>query len=168
MASLRPRRARRGESGAALVEFALTLPLLLVVIAGIVDFAFLFQRYEVVTNAAREGARLGTTPVYAGQFDLIRAHAQSYVREGLGLTQAAVDGVVPLPTNVDVSVETRTYTIDSNTYNIQVIRVEVTYEHDFLLLGPVLALVGGSWGDTMDIVGVSEMRLEAPGSETSG
>ncbi len=50
---------RRGdERGAALVEFALALPLLLVVIAGIVDFGFVFQRYEVVTNAAREGARL--------------------------------------------------------------------------------------------------------------
>ena len=120
-----------------------------------------------MTNAAREGARLGATPVYAGQFDLVRAHAQSYVREGLGLTQASVDAVVPLPTNIDVAIQTRTYTIDTNTYNIQVIRVEVTYEHDFLLLGPVLGLIGGSWGDTMDIVGISEMRLESPGSEVS-
>ena len=48
----------REERGAALVEFALALPLLLVVIAGIVDFGFTFQRYEVVTNAAREGARM--------------------------------------------------------------------------------------------------------------
>jgi len=166
MASLRPRPAREREKGAALVEFALSLPLLLVVIAGIVDFAFLFQRYEVVTNAAREGARIGTTPVYAGQFDLVRAHAQSYVRAGLGMTQAAVDAVVPVPQNIDVSTHTRTYTIDGNTYNIEVIRVEVTYEHDFLLLGPVLALIGGSWGDSFDIIGVSEMRLEAPGSET--
>ena len=46
----------RGERGAALVEFALALPMLLVVLAGIVDFGFVFQRYEVITNAAREGA----------------------------------------------------------------------------------------------------------------
>ncbi len=48
------------ERGAALLELALVLPLLLVVIAGIVDFGFAFQRFEVITNAAREGARLGT------------------------------------------------------------------------------------------------------------
>ncbi len=54
----------RGERGAALVEFALALPLLLVVLAGIVDFGFVFQRYEVITNAAREGARLATLPGY--------------------------------------------------------------------------------------------------------
>ena len=53
---------RRGERGAALVEFALAVPLLLVVIAGIVDFGFAFQRYEVITNAAREGARMATLP----------------------------------------------------------------------------------------------------------
>ena len=46
------------------MEFALTLPLLLVVIAGIVDFGFVFQRYEVITNAAREGARLASLPGY--------------------------------------------------------------------------------------------------------
>ncbi len=38
---------RSGEQGAALLELALVLPLLLVVIAGIVDFGFAFQRYEV-------------------------------------------------------------------------------------------------------------------------
>ena len=41
-----------------LIEFALVFPLLLMVILGIVDFGFLFQRYEVLTNAAREGARV--------------------------------------------------------------------------------------------------------------
>ena len=58
------RSARLGERGAALVEFALAVPLMLVVIAGIVDFGFVFQRYEVITNAAREGARLATLPGY--------------------------------------------------------------------------------------------------------
>ena len=54
----------RGEGGNALVEFALVLPLLMLVFAGIVDFGFLFQRYEVITNAAREGARLAVLPGY--------------------------------------------------------------------------------------------------------
>ena len=56
MAPIKPWTMEREERGAALVEFALALPLLLVVIAGIVDFGFTLQRYEVITNAAREGA----------------------------------------------------------------------------------------------------------------
>ncbi|MCH7720860.1 MAG: pilus assembly protein, partial [Planctomycetes bacterium] len=47
------------ETGAELIELALVLPILLLVLGGIMDFGFLFLRYEVVTNAAREGARIG-------------------------------------------------------------------------------------------------------------
>ena len=54
----------RSEDGAQLVEFALVLPLLLLVMLGIAEFGFMFQRYEVVTNAAREGARLAVLPGY--------------------------------------------------------------------------------------------------------
>ena len=55
-------RRRNGERGAELVEFALVCPLLLVVVLGIVDFGFLFQRYEVITNGAREGVRVAARP----------------------------------------------------------------------------------------------------------
>ncbi len=48
-----PRRA-----GQALVEFALLLPLLCLLILGIVEFARAWNAYQVVTDAAREGARL--------------------------------------------------------------------------------------------------------------
>ena len=55
---------RTAERGAELVEFALVFPMLLLVMLGIMDFGFLFQRYEVVTNAAREGARVAILPGY--------------------------------------------------------------------------------------------------------
>ena len=51
-------RRMRSERGVELIEFAISLPVLLFVLTAILDFGFLFQRYEVVTNAAREGARL--------------------------------------------------------------------------------------------------------------
>ncbi|MGH7900011.1 MAG: TadE/TadG family type IV pilus assembly protein, partial [Candidatus Binatia bacterium] len=62
----RSRLVRRwlSESGAELVEFAFVLPVLLLLIAAIADFAFLFQSYEVATNAVREGARLAVLPGY--------------------------------------------------------------------------------------------------------
>ena len=59
------KRKLRSEGGAELIEFALVLPLLLLIVLGIVDFGFLFQRCEVVTNAAREGARMAVLPGYA-------------------------------------------------------------------------------------------------------
>ena len=41
----------------SLIEFSLTLPLLLLIVLGIIEFGFVFREYEIVTNAAREGAR---------------------------------------------------------------------------------------------------------------
>ena len=61
-APTRRRRCRRGEAGSEIIECALALPLLLMVALGIVDFGLLFQRYEVVTNAAHEGARVAVLP----------------------------------------------------------------------------------------------------------
>src|SRR3972149_2815490 len=48
--------------GQALVEFALLLPVLIVLIMGVLDFARAFNVLQVVTNAAREGARVGIIP----------------------------------------------------------------------------------------------------------
>ncbi len=43
-------------SGQGLVEFAIILPVLVLLIMGALDLGRLFQMYIVVTNAAREGA----------------------------------------------------------------------------------------------------------------
>ncbi len=64
MQRLRLRRRGRREDGAELIELAIVLPILLLVVAAIIDFGFLFQRYEAVTNAAREGARIAVLPGY--------------------------------------------------------------------------------------------------------
>jgi Flp pilus assembly protein TadG len=49
------------EKGAAVVEFAIVLPLLLVIVFGIVEFGFVMYNQAMLTNAAREGARFGIT-----------------------------------------------------------------------------------------------------------
>ena len=48
---------RWGERGQALAEFALILPLMLLFIAGIVELGRAWNIKQVVTDAAREGAR---------------------------------------------------------------------------------------------------------------
>lgn len=47
------------QRGVAAVEFALILPLLIVVLFGIVDFGLMIYNKAMITNAAREGARAG-------------------------------------------------------------------------------------------------------------
>lgn len=51
-------RVRRGEQGAVAVEFALLLPVLVLLVFGIIDFGRVFNAQISVTQAAREGARL--------------------------------------------------------------------------------------------------------------
>lgn len=48
---------RSGDDGASAVEFALVLPILVLLIVGIVQFGFLFMEWLQIEHAAREGAR---------------------------------------------------------------------------------------------------------------
>jgi Flp pilus assembly protein TadG len=47
------------EDGAAAVEFAILLPLLMLILFGIIEFGLVLYNQEVITNASREGARYG-------------------------------------------------------------------------------------------------------------
>lgn len=49
----------RGNRGATMVEFALVLPLLIVILIAVIDFGFMVYDKAMVTNAAREAARAG-------------------------------------------------------------------------------------------------------------
>jgi Flp pilus assembly protein TadG len=145
------------ERGAALVEFALVVPLLLVVIAGIVDFGFVFQRYEVITNAAREGARLASLPAY--EAPAVETQVRAYVASGLSMSDT--NTVMPAsgsPKGVEVTYPDLTI----SGVDIPTAVVTVNYQHQFLLLGPMLSLINGSWGGTIVLTASSQMRLELP------
>jgi Flp pilus assembly protein TadG len=45
------------QKGAALIEFAIILPLILLLVFGAIEFGFLFYNKQVLTNASREAAR---------------------------------------------------------------------------------------------------------------
>ena len=55
---LRRGRLRPRNRGQALVEFALVLPILVILLLSIIQFAFIFAAQTGVTNAVREAARL--------------------------------------------------------------------------------------------------------------
>jgi len=55
---IRRHRIIKSEKGASAVEFAIILPILIILVFGIVEFGIAYNNYIALTHAAREGARL--------------------------------------------------------------------------------------------------------------
>lgn len=148
------RRRRHGQAGNALIEMALILPLLLVVFAGIVDLSLAFQRYEVLTNAVREGARIAVLPGYSDAD--VQARVTQYITEGLGA--GAVSSLnFPSGENgpIDISM--------GGGATMAGYQVTAQLNHSYLILGPLVSLVGGSGFSSVTLTARSTMRLEAGG-----
>jgi Flp pilus assembly protein TadG len=138
-----------GEDAAQLVEFALVLPMLLLVVLGIAEFGFIFQRYEVVTNAAREGARMAVLPGYTNA-DVI-ARVRTYVTQGR---------VTTTPTNPNIAITNVTIPVGAGLPAINAKRVVVTYTHTYTFLPNIGAWFGATY-TTIPLTAVAEMRKEA-------
>ena len=138
-----------GEEAAQLVEFALVLPMLLLVILGIAEFGFIFQRYEVVTNAAREGARMAVLPGYTTA-DVI-ARVRVYVTNGRVPTTV---------TNPNIVVTDVTIPVGAGLPSINAKRVSVTYTHGYTFLPKISTWFGATY-TTVPLKAVAEMRKEA-------
>jgi Flp pilus assembly protein TadG len=148
------RRGLGSEEGAELVEFALVLPFLLFVVLGIAEFGILLQRYEVLVNAAREGARVAVLPGYSAADVTAR------------VTQYIDSGRVPYTsTNPTIATTSPDLTIvnGASTTTIPMKRVTVTYTYTFMFL-PKFARWGNPNGypfTTLTLTTVAEMRAEA-------
>ena len=142
------RRRLRSERGAELVETALTLPLILLVVVGIIEFGFVFQKYEIVTNAAREGARVLVLPAF-GPDDAVARVNQYLTASGLNPLLATV------PTPADPA-ET-----DLGGTCIWTVTVSVSYPHQAPFLGGIGSYFGKTFG-TFTLNASSTMRTEVP------
>ena len=130
--------------GAVLIEFALSLPLLLLLVVGIVDFGFLFQKYQVVTNAAREGARMAVLTGYSTTD--IQNRVAAYLAAGGATgtpTTTIVDDLITPGSGAPFTAK----------------KVTVALNHTFTYLGPIATLFGGTFG-TVTLTATSEMRTE--------
>ncbi len=102
------RRRWRNADGTAAIEFGLILPLLLVVLVGILNYGQIHFVRLTMTNAAREGARVGVTmPDTDAQAAAIAA-ANAYLTSA-NVSSAVVTATVPSQANPTVTV---TVTID--------------------------------------------------------
>ena len=136
------------EQGAQLVEFALVLPLLLLVVLGIAEFGFIFMRWRVVTNAAREGARIAVLPGYPR------------TTSRLGSSPTPTRGA-PGPTFPDIVVEDATVPMGGGRAAPSE-AVSVTYTHSYTFLRGIASALATY--TTVPLRAVSEMRTENPGS----
>jgi Flp pilus assembly protein TadG len=145
--------ARRfgSERGAAIIETALTLPILLLVAVGIFEFGRAYQTWQVMTNAAREGARVAVLPNPEAT-DAAEARAREYLGFG-GLNND--DSVGVAITSVPVSL--------GGTDTAQASKVTITYPFTFMVLQPIAQLVvaGAVTGEPITLTAVSTMRNES-------
>jgi Flp pilus assembly protein TadG len=126
---------KTSERGSELIEMAIVLPIFVLLVMGIIDFGFLFQRYELVVNAAREGARLAVADESMVDADVEERVTDYLTSAGLTGTAVAEAGDSSMTVS-GVAVATRTVT--------------VTYNSDFLFLP-----------GSVDLRGVAVMRVQA-------
>ena len=141
----------RNDHGGAIVEFAIVLPLLLVLTFGILEFGILFYDKAVLTNATREGARAGiifkeATSGYLSLSD-IEDIAEAYCTERL----ISFSDTAPAP----VSEATRTGTTTGDK-----LTVKITYQFNFLAFSNVIALFGNNFSDILTLESQTVMLLE--------
>jgi Flp pilus assembly protein TadG len=110
----------KNQRGAALLETAITLPLILLVSVAIFEFGRAYQTWQVLTNAAREGARIAVLPDYTD------ADVNNTVRNYLtgGRLANASSATIAIVHNVPTAS-----------------RVTVDYPFQFMVIGPVARLV---------------------------
>jgi len=132
--------------GTALLEAAVTIPILLLIAVGIFEFGRAYQTWQVLTNAAREGARVA---ILAESTDGdVTAAVRNYMSSGR----------LPGATTASVIVE-RSVAFGTNTAS----RVTVNYPFNFMVIGPVARLVQGTstlGGGALTMSAVAFMRNE--------
>ena len=138
----------RNQKGAALLETAITLPLVLLVCVSIFEFGRAYQTWQVLTNAAREGARVAVLS------DATDAQVLAAVKDYMK------GGQLPSFADANIAIERTVPFATSNTAS----RVTVSYPFKFTVLNPVMRLVKSSstaGQGTTTMVSVALMRNES-------
>lgn len=140
----RVRKCRLGERGQSLVEMAVILPLLLALLVGILELGRAWNVKQVITNAARGGARIAAVQ-----------------KADDGSAQAAIEDRMT-DAGVDPAAATITITNLSGLPG-STVTVTVSYEHTFIVLGPVVDLLSEDGSDipgSVTLVSQVNMRNE--------
>ncbi len=132
-------RSRRPSHGQALVEFALVIPLILLLFMGVFDFGRYIYAYNAVSNAAREGARTAIVNQYPS--DIVdRAAAQA---TALGISTASSSCPISGSSGVCVQFLTSNLSATCSTLDIGCVAV-VTVKDTVSPITPIIGSIIGS------------------------
>jgi Flp pilus assembly protein TadG len=114
---VRAARRQHSEDGTSVVEMAFVLPLLLLLVFAIGDFGIAYTRWNSLTNAVREGARVGVVfrnPCNAGTVTTQIRNTVSNYATSAGLNGASI---VTTVTNACAGTGTQLTVVASAPYN---------------------------------------------------
>jgi len=118
----------RSEKGAALLEAAITVPVILLISVGIFEFGRAYQTWQVLTNAAREGARMA---VISGSTDAdVTSRVRSYMQAGS----------LPNYSTATVTIQRGVALTGTDTGS----SIQIAYPFQFMVLNPVVRLIAPS------------------------
>ena len=140
----------KNQKGAAIVEFAIVAPLLILLVIGICEFGLLWYNSQVIINASREGARAGIIRV--GNFSgnsTIKEIVKNYANPRL----IDFNGTTLTDSDIDLDPDDETARKTTASFGTD-FTVEVTYNYAFLL--PSFFHLGL----TKTIVGRTLMKME--------
>jgi Flp pilus assembly protein TadG len=135
----------KGQKGASAVEFAIVLPVLVLLLVGTMEFSILLYDKAVITNASREGARAGIVYSYPNSISdaEIKAVVNNYCA-GHMITFGAAPGAT---TNISRA--------GSGSAG-DPLTVSVNYHYDFLVIPNFLSNLAGG----INLAGQTVMRME--------
>jgi len=146
-------KGKLSERGQDLVEFALILPLLLLLLLGIIEFGLAVFHYNSIANVGREVARFGVVHPKAddvADFIFTDDTPPKYTEDIRRWTRGLI---------VDTETMSITYALNPGDFLSSTVQVTVTYKHEFLT-GPVILVLGEN--STIDLRAVSTMYTEIP------
>jgi len=76
---MKPKKTLKNQKGSAAVEFAIVLPLLILMFIGICEFGLLWYNKQVVINASRESARAGIAREYDSDINFTNGNSDPIV-----------------------------------------------------------------------------------------
>jgi Flp pilus assembly protein TadG len=145
--SSRRRGRLRGESGQGAVEFALVVPLLLLIIIAIFHFGKVMNYWLDLNHVASEGARKAAVNTYASD-----AEYEGYLRDRLETGELRNGGTTSIPTPATIAV-----CLPDGSEVGDPVTVQVAAEYSLPFIGTTIALRG-----------TATMRLEQPADYAGG
>jgi Flp pilus assembly protein TadG len=138
------KRTRTSLRGTSAVEFSLVLPLLLMMLLGMIEFARMFYFRQVIVHAVREAGRFG-------QVGLTNFNSMSYGSVQAAVTQVLYTKSAGLLPSAKATVKFTNSRDTNNSIGManDLFTIRVDYNYDFISpLGPLVKAMYGGAGVT--------------------